>query len=877
MRYVMVIMAVVLLAASQAHCQARCPETSSASEIERRVAALLAGMTPAEKIAQLQDNAPALPRLGLAGYNWWNEGLHGIARNGYATVFPQAIGMAATWDPGLLSAIGDVVSTEARAKYDVGFGQDAARYAGLTVWSPNINIFRDPRWGRGQETYGEDPYLTGLLATHFVQGVQGTDPFYLKADATPKHFAVHSGPERTRDGFNSMTSEHDLADTYLPAFRSVLTSGHAAAMMCSYNRINGIPSCANSALLNDRVRGEWGFAGYIVSDCDAVSNITHNHHFTNDDVHGAAAALKAGTDLDCGSTYKALNGALAQGLISVADLDRALSRLLLARLRLGLLDVAECGPYGRVSMSEVDSAAHRALALQAARESIVLLANDGLLPLSAGRKVALIGPTADLLEDVEGNYHGTAVAPVTPLEGLRASFGTVHYAQGSVLAAGLPITAPRTALRVSQAPNAEQGLKGEYFNNEDLSGAPVLIRTDARLSFDLNRAAPAPGLTSGRNSVRWTGLLVPPAPGMYRFHVRITGCEQCQNHDSYKLFLGDKLVLSGTGPGKPQQDAGAIELTGASPLRLEMLHRGDDGIALEWEPPAAALLEEAVAAAAKADVIVASVGLSPNLEGEALDLSLPGFDGGDRTSLSLPAAQRALLERLQATGKPLVVVLSSGSAIALEPALLEGPRKAAAVLAGWYGGEAGGTALGEILSGRVNPSGRLPVTFYRSVDDLPAFEDYSMARRTYRYYGGPVEFAFGYGLSYTHFAYSQFEVEHTLLAAGGSEHLSVMVRNTGSLEGDEVAELYISPPARAGAPRTALAGLKRVHLQPGETKQVEWMLEPRQLSFVDEAGKRAVRPGKYTLYVGSTQPDAFAPGSGQSLSFSITGEQSIAR
>jgi beta-glucosidase len=834
------------------------------------VASLLAQMTPEEKIAQLQDNAPAIPRLGLPAYNWWNEGLHGIARNGYATVFPQAIGMAATWDPELLTSIGDVVATEARAKYDARFGQDAARYAGLTIWSPNINIFRDPRWGRGQETYGEDPYLTGLLATHFVEGVQGADGSYLKADATPKHFAVHSGPERTRDGFNSVVSAHDLEDTYLPAFRTVLTEGHAAAMMCSYNRINGTPSCADAALLAGRVRGDWGFRGYIVSDCDAVANITHYHHWTSDDEHGAAAALKAGTDLDCGSTYKALNGALAQGLVSVAEIDRALSRLLLARVRLGMLDGQDCAPYGRVALAEVDSAAHRALALRAAEESIVLLRNDGLLPLPSGKKIAVIGPAADLLENLEGNYHGTAVAPVTPLDGLRASFAKVSYAQGSVLVAGMPITVPRTALRVGAAAGAAEGLRAEYFDHADFIGAPVVSRTDARVSFDFDRAAPVAGF----KSVRWTGVLVPPAAGSYKLLVSVTRCYDCATHDSYKLYVDGKLVAADDGSGSGGKDGVALTFADRAPraIRLELEHGSDEGIALEWEPPADVLLDEAVAAAVDADVIVATVGLSPNLEGEALRLMLPGFDGGDRTSLALPDAQRALLDRLQAMGKPLVVVLSSGSAVALDPSLLDGPHKAAAVLANWYGGEAAGTALGEILAGRVNPSGRLPVTFYRSVDDLPAFDDYSMAHRTYRYYDGPVEFGFGYGLSYAQFAYSGLTLEHASLRAGGAQRVRVNVRNTSQVNGSEVAELYVMPPARPGSPRLALAGVQRISLRAGEVREVSFMLEPRRLSFVDEAGVRAVRPGVYGVSVGSTQPVA-AP----QATFAIAGEQAMAR
>ena len=891
------------------------------------VDALIARMTPAERIAQMGDRAPALPRLGLPAYNWWNEGLHGIARNGYATVFPQAIGLAATWDSSLLHAVGDTVSTEARAKFNgrAAMGQgpaalDSPRYGGLTVWSPNINIFRDPRWGRGQETYGEDPFLTGSLGTQFVRGVQGDDADFRKVDATPKHFAAHSGPEQGRDSFHAQVSAHDLADTYLPAFHALLTTAGADALLCSYNGIDATPACANQELLTGRVRERWGFRGYIVSDCDAVGNLSTFQHFSVDAAHGAAAALHAGVDLDCGSSYDALNQALAQGLVSQSDIDRSLHRLLLARLRLGLLGTLQnlaCSPFSSIGASAVDTAEDRVLALRAASESLVLLKNDGILPLDPKHvKLAVVGPDADSVKVLEANYHGTASAPVTPLEGLRRRFPNLRYAQGSMLAEGVAVPIPETAFGLTNRPDAAasaaRGLHAEYFDHAGLTGTAAISATVRTIDLDLDRAGPAPQMKDPRFSARWTGYLIPPAAGDYTLQVQIERCWDCQpgSHDHFRLYVDGALLIDNTGSdeaeahvdpdhshdegrthedgnhgpdqskqvpadpvpsvpvrGRSQLDRALVHLSNTRPLpiRLELEHFGqDEGIVLAWVPPAAALLEEAVAATRDADAIVAFVGLSPDLEGEALKVEIPGFRGGDRTSLDLPAPQAALLQRLEAQGKPIIAVVCAGSAVALPPDRLS------ALLEAWYPGEQGGNAIAGVLSGDTSPAGRLPVTVYRSVEDLPAFTDYSMAHRTYRYATVPVLYGFGSGLSYSQFAYSGLEMPQQVLA-GQDVTVHATVRNTGPRESDEVAQLYVLPPKVPGSPRITLEGFDRIHLKPGEEQRLTFTLGADQLSFVDPGGARAERAGDYEVFVGGGQPGTSA--TGVSASLKVVGSQ----
>ncbi|NKJ21025.1 beta-glucosidase [Dyella sp. SG609] len=822
-----------------------------AAQADQRAAALVARMTLEEKIAQLQSSAPAIPRLGVPAYDWWSEGLHGTARAGYATVFPQAIGLAASWNAPLLHAVGDVVSTEARAKYNLAGRGDHPRYHGLSIWSPNINIFRDPRWGRGQETYGEDPFLTGTLATQFVRGIQGDDPAQLKAAATPKHFAVHSGPEKGRHGFDSRTSPHDLEDTYLPAFRMAVTQGQAASVMCAYNALEGTPACASPLLLQERLRRDWRFAGYVVSDCDAVDDMTQFHRYKPDNAGSSAAAVAAGTDLDCGIAYAALGEAVRKGQVSEATLDRAARRLFAARYRMGMLDDAG-GPYAALGAQDINSPAHRALALQAARESIVLLKNErATLPLKSTARIAVIGPNADALNILEANYHGTAVDPVTPLAGLRKRFGEaqVSYAQGATLAQGVSVPVPSTALRTG-GKEAAPGLRGEYFANTDFSGKPALVRTDRRIDFDWDEVAPAKQLDPARYAVRWTGELLPPGPGDYNLNLHIDRCFDCKGHDPVRLYVDGKLVLDDHGKDYDLNLPLHFADTRPRPLKLELRHTGEDqGIRLQWSAPAEAQLREAKEAIAKADAVVAVVGLSPDVEGEELQVSVPGFAGGDRTDLSLPATQQRLLETAAASGKPLVVVLTSGSAVALNWA----KQHADAIVAAWYPGEEGGTAIADVLAGGYNPAGRLPVTFYASADDLPKFDDYRMEGRTYRYFRGTPLFAFGDGLSYTRFAYEAPKLSARSLKAGDKLGVDVQVRNAGERDGDEVVQVYLSSKA-AGAARYSLVGFQRVALKAGESKLVHFDIDARQLSTVDAQGERKVVAGTYQLFAGGRQP-----------------------
>lgn len=855
----------LLAACSALHAQDASPEAKSA--------ALVATMSLPEKVAQLQSSAPAIPRLGIAAYDWWSEGLHGIARNGYATVFPQAIGLAASWDTALLEQVGTAVSTEARARFNaMGAGHDHARYQGLTIWSPNINIFRDPRWGRGQETYGEDPYLTGQLAVHFIRGIQGDDPARPRAIATPKHFAVHSGPEAGRHGFDVDVSPHDLEATYLPAFRAAVTAGHADSVMCAYNAIHGTPVCADGDLLSVRLRHDWGFKGYVVSDCDAVDDMTKFHYFKPDNARSSAASIQAGTDLDCGDAYADLREAVQKGYVNAATLDAALVRLFAARYRLGEWGDGDHA-YANIGMDQVDSADHRKLALKAALESIVLLKNErGVLPLRAGTRIAVIGPNADTVETLEANYHGTARAPVTPLAGLRARFGADHvrYAQAAPVAEGVPIPVPETALRAAMQDSA--GLTGEYFDHPDFSGKPALVRTDRVIDFDWDHALPAEALHGTHYAVRWTGQWLPPVAGDYTLAVHVDRCFDCdKQHDAVRLYIDGKEVIGDSGGDTHMQTLLHITDARAHAIRLEYIHSGQDqGVRLQWSAPVDAQLARAEAAVRDADVTVAFVGLSPDLEGEELKIDIPGFNGGDRTDLGLPASQQAMLERAAASGKPLVVVLMSGGAVALNWA----KAHADAIVAAWYPGEEGGAAIAQILAGDYNPGGRLPVTFYRSTRDLPPFVSYAMQGRTYRYFQGAPLYPFGYGLSYTHFAYADPHCSTTALQAGARLIVNATVRNEGDREGDEVVQLYLDAPDDPLAPRHALVAFQRVHLAAKESRQLRFELDPRQLSSVDAAGARAVRAGHYRLFIGGGQPGY---SEGATAGFSIHGEEALPR
>jgi len=856
---------------------------------------LVGRMTLDEKASQLEDWATAIPRLGIPDYQTWNEALHGVARAGYSTVFPQAIGMAATWDPAIVHNMGEIISTEARTKYNQAQREGNHRiFYGLTFWSPNINIFRDPRWGRGQETYGEDPFLTGKMGVAFVSGVQGGDLNHIRAVATSKHFAVHSGPETMRHGFNVDPSPRDLEETYLPAFRATVTEGHVQSVMCAYNSIDEWPACTNKMLLKEHLRDAWGFKGFVVSDCGAIVDINKGHKKAPDVEHSSVLALDAGTDLSCSMWnpgFNTLADAARQGLISEDLVTQAAERLYTARFQLGLFDPQGSNPLDNLSYSDILLRGNRQTALRAAEESIVLVKNNGALPFKAApRHIAVIGPTADLLVSILGNYDGTPIDPVTPLDGMLQQFrnSPILYAQGSTLAAGASVPVPRTAFGLGH------GLKTEFFATPDWTGRPIATLTQPAIQDDWENAKPVPQLATYNYSVRWTGTLTVPAPGHYVFTLEQGDSFPYTPVETYRFILDGKVLSEGslregtdlsvmgnfhTALGQspsappvehfPKVPSIAVDFTDtkAHDFRLEYSHSGDaagGGLTLKWEAPAQAQLDEAVARAKEADVVVAFVGLSPQLEGEEMKIKIDGFEGGDRTSLDLPAPQQKLLEAVAATGKPLIVVLQSGSAVALNWA----NEHADAILEAWYPGVEGGEAIARTLAGNNNPVGRLPVTFYASLNSLPAFIDYTLKGRTYRYFTGKPLWGFGYGLSYSTFKYGPIKLSAETLKAGDPLTASVTVTNTSAVPGDEVVEAYLKTPQPDG-PIHSLAGFQRVHLAAGATRTVAVTIDPRSLSSVDEKGDRAILPGKYTLSLGGAQPQDTSAKS--ETGFTITG------
>jgi beta-glucosidase len=843
----------------------------STAPIKDRVNDLVSQMTLEEKVSQMVHDAPAIERLGVPKYNWWNECLHGVGRAGIATVFPQAIGLAATWNPNLVHRVATVISDEARAKH-----HDALRkrihkqYFGLTFWSPNINIFRDPRWGRGQETYGECPYLTARMGVAFVKGLQGNDPKYLKLVATPKHYAVHSGPEPDRHAFNARVDERDLRETYLPHFEACVKEAGAYSIMGAYNRTNGEACCASPTLLEEILRQEWGFDGYVVSDCTAIRDIYANHKLVDTPAEAAALAVKNGCDLNCGETYPALLDAVAQGLISESTIDQSVKRLFSARFRLGMFDPPEQVPYAHIACEIVDSPQHHELALQTARESIVLLKNaDGLLPLQKGiTSIAVIGPNADDSETLLGNYSGTPSQPVTLLEGIRKTVSpetNVHYARGCELARGLPVldVIPQDCLRPAGTENGQSGLSAAYFANPQFTGKPALVRTDPLVDFVWKATTPVTGEIADSFSVRWTGTLVPPEAGTYAIGIR--GCS------GYRLTLDGELIVELEIGHEPITRTEKIELEAgrAYEILLEHVYHDfdhDPVVQLLWSPPSANPVPRAIEAAKNADVVVLALGLSPALEGEEMPVEAPGFRGGDRVDIGLPGPQEELLEQIHALGNPVVLVLMNGSALAVNWAADNVP----AIIEAWYPGQAGGQAIADVLFGDYNPAGRLPVTFYKSVEDLPPYEDYQMEGRTYRYFRGEALYPFGYGLSYTTFTYSNLQLSDKAIARDKTVTVSADVQNTGDLAGDEVAQLYVSNlTASVPTPIRQLASFERIHLEPGQTKRIAFTLTPRQLWVIDDQGQQIVEPGKVRISVGGRQPVGGSATTGEILTTTL--------
>ncbi|MGC1452488.1 MAG: glycoside hydrolase family 3 C-terminal domain-containing protein [Candidatus Sulfotelmatobacter sp.] len=841
--------------------------------IHVRVDDLVGRMTLEEKAQQLVNQARAIPRLQVPAYDWWSEALHGVANAGTATVFPEPIGLAATFDDSAIHDMAIVIGTEARAKHNQAV--KAGRrdiMEGLDFWSPNINIFRDPRWGRGQETYGEDPFLTGRMGVAFVTGLQGDDPKYFRVISTPKHFAVHSGPETSRHSIDVQVSKHDMEDTYLPAFRAAVTEGKAESVMCAYNRVNGEPACANTFLLQDQLRGAWKFNGYVVSDCDAIVDVYQGHHFVKSQAEAAAVSLKKGMDNECADfftvtkddhDYKPYVDAVKQGLLTEADLDVSLKRLFTARMRLGMFDPPDKVPYAQTPQSEIDSAAHRELSLKIARESLVLLKNDGVLPFAASaKKILVVGPLAESTQVLHGNYSGTASHAVTALEGIRKQFAgaKVSFEPGTNFLREHPVI-PTSVLSTE---DGKPGLKGEYFASSDLGGTPRVVRVDPYVDLQLAHAdAHALPVPTGMKdfSVRWTGFLTPTDSGTYQ--IGLMGSMQ-------RLWLDGKLVVDDGILHDPNPQVAPVELTKGHryAVKIEYLPGGRT-TKLIWLPMGADPLVEAESEARQADVVVAVVGITSKLEGEEMKVDVPGFRGGDRTSLNLPAEEEALLGALKGAGKPLVVVLMNGSALAVNWA----NDHANAILEAWYSGEEGGTAIAQTLAGANNPGGRLPVTFYKGVEQLPEFEDYTMKNRTYRYFKGEPLYPFGYGLTYSKFEYGNLKLSSPELEAGNPLAVEVDVKNASQRAGDEVVELYVNFPKLPGAPLRALRGFTRVHVEAGESRHVKITLQPRDLSYVNEAGDRMVGAGDYIISTGGGQPGTGAAQAEARLS--IRGEQKL--
>ena len=826
---------------------------------EDRARDLVSRMTADEKISQCMMDSPAIPRLHVPAYHWWSEALHGIAREGNATVFPQAIGLAATFDPALLHEVATVTSIEARAKHEEALRHnDHSIYKGLTLWSPNINIFRDPRWGRGQETYGEDPFLTSRMGVAFVTGIQGDDPNYLRCVATPKHFAVHSGPEPARHGFDALVSERDLHETYLPAFQACVSEGHAGSVMAAYSSFDGVPATGNPWLLTETLRNQWGFTGAVVSDVDSVHDIWHGHFDAPDAAAASAMAIKAGDDLCSGTTFKDLRAALDQHLVTEADIDKACIHLFTLRYRLGMFDSpAEC-KYQQIPITENDSPAHDELALQTAHKAIVLLKNDGVMPLKAAglKRVAVIGPVRNDLNTLIGNYYGTPSHPVTILSGIRRKLEPlgvqVDSADGCAIVGGF-----REALQpfpegtvFTDATRTTPGLHGEVFKGETFQGWPVAERTDANINLKWNDNEPLAGIPATHCSLRWTGVFVAPSTGKCTFGTLAD--------DGCRLWMDGKLVLDNWQANSGPYAEATVELQAGKAYAIQLDHYQRIGravIRLGWKNPAISQLDAAVAVAQNADAIILTLGITPELEGEEMQVDADGFRGGDRTSVALPKSQQELLAKMAALGKPVVVVLTCGSCQSFDT------TKPNAALVQWYSGQRGGDAVADVLFGDYNPAGRLPVTFYKTTADLPNFSDYAMIGRTYRYFAGEPLYPFGHGLSYSRFEYGTPALANgtpgTTVHAGDVLHLAVPLANVGPMAGEEVVQVYGRVMDSAVVqPLHSLVGFERVATEAGQTKLVFMDIPTQRLQYWDTKTKGyAIPTGRVELQIGASSGD----------------------
>ena len=818
--------------------------------VEERVQDLISQMTLQEKVSQMRYDAPAIERLGVPEYNWWNECLHGVARAGEATVFPQGIGMGATWNAPLIFEMGTAVSDEARAKHHKFIKEDKRGiYQGLTFWTPNINIFRDPRWGRGQETYGEDPYLTSRIGVNYIKGLQGDDLKYWKLVATAKHFAVHSGPEKSRHEDNYQTSNKDLYETYLPAFEAAVKEANVHSVMCAYNRFRDEACCGSNLLLNKILRDDWGFDGYVVSDCWAIKDFWEpgKHELVKTPEEASALAVSRGTDLNCGDCYDPnLKEAVLKKMIDEDKIDLALTRLMTARFKLGMFDPEEDVLWSKIPYDVVASEKHYDLSKKIARESMVLLKNDNhTLPLGKNIKsIAVIGPNADSKQALLGNYHGTPNNYNTPLKAITDKLpnATVNYALGSDIAIGWPTlnTIPASVLKNGD----NKGLKGEYFANRDWEGTPEFTRNDVEVDFIWTKDRPIKNLNTDVFSVKWTGQLVPNENGNYRIGFRAS--------NAVKFYFDNELKFEFTDDHEPKTKYFDIDLVAgkAHDIKIEYFnYHSDPQAQFVWAKMDQDLITPALEAARKSEVVVLCLGLSPDIEGEEMPVLLEGFDKGDRSDITLPKTQIELMKKVQALGKPTILVLMNGSALAVNWAADNVP----AILEAWYPGEFGGNAIADVLFGDYNPGGKLPITFYKSVNDLPDFKNYNMENRTYKYFKGAPLFPFGHGLSYTNFTYTNLNISNEVVVNDDIK-VSVEVKNTGALAGDEVVQLYVSHEGKVDAATRTLVGFERIHLNAGETKTLTYNISPKQYALIGADGNTLLEPGALTISVGGKQP-----------------------
>ncbi|MBC7846368.1 MAG: glycoside hydrolase family 3 C-terminal domain-containing protein [Flavobacterium sp.] len=816
--------------------------------IEERVSDLVSQMTLDEKISQMVNNSPAIKRLDIPAYNWWNETLHGVARSPYkVTSYPQAIAMAATWDINSLHTMADYCAVEGRAIFnDSRKKGKSGIYLGLTYWTPNINIFRDPRWGRGQETYGEDPFLTGSLGKSFVDGLEGNDPVYLKASACAKHFAVHSGPEWSRSTYNAKVSNYDLWDTYLPAFRDLIVDAKVSGVMCAYNQFEGQPCCGNDKLMQDILRKDWKFTGYVTSDCGGIGMFwkTHKTHTTKE--LAASDAVLNGTDCECSGdpTYKALQNAVVQGLLTEEQITTSVKRLFTIRFRLGMFDSDEIVPLGKVDISALESPDHKAHALKMAQQSIVLLKNENnLLPLSKKlKKIALVGPNANDKAVMLANYYGYPSHVSTVLEGMKAKVGNkILFEQGLTLVDNKVFKSSYNSKLFKV--NGIEGFAASYFQNTKFEGEPTIKKMDKKVDFQWGDGQMIDGKIITRDiSVRWNSTYTPLKTQEVTFSL--------MGDDRAFLYIDGKKVIETD--LKNSYYTFNAERGRKYEIKLEYIQHNDNSEVKFDMGIIETLSPQAIASRVKeADVIVFVGGISAQLEGESMPVSVDGFKGGDRTNINLPLVQTELMKALKATGKPVVFVNMSGSAMGFEWEASNIP----AIIQGWYAGQDGGQAIADVLFGDYNPAGRLPVTFYKNVSGLPDFEDYSMENRTYRYYKGEPLYPFGFGLSYTHFKYSNLEIP-SVLKINSDLKVNVTIKNNGKRDGDEVVQLYVSHKNTGlKVPIRTLKGFQRINLKAGESKIVSFDLAPKDLAIIDVDGKSIQLAGEIEISVGGSQPN----------------------